>query len=135
MLIEIYLRWKYPMKRYGALPEHSLGEQFRSCVTPTMPACFYDTVQEGSLVLKKSNRFSFCSNGLIIDQGEMARVYPTDVVILATGFKGDEKLRNMFASTFFQKCVVVSSAPLYRYHIPERFITHYHNSSARNLLF
>lgn len=79
-----------------------------------MPAGFYDAVEEGSLILKKSTSFSFCSNGLIID-GEMAKFYPTDVVIFATGFKGDEKLRNMFVSTFFQKCIVGSSAPLYRY--------------------
>ncbi|KAK4795048.1 hypothetical protein SAY86_013042 [Trapa natans] len=113
MLIEIYLRWKYPLKKYGTLPEHSLGKQFRSCVTPTMPAHFYDAVEEGSLILRKSSSFSFCRNGLIMD-GEMARFYPTDVVIFATGFKGDEKLRNMFVSTFFQKCIVGSSAPLYR---------------------
>ncbi|KAK4752696.1 hypothetical protein SAY87_021494 [Trapa incisa] len=113
MLIEIYVRWKYPIKKYGALPEHSLGKQFRSCITPTMPANFYNAVQEGSLILKKSSSFSFCRNGLIMD-GEMARVYPTDVVIFATGFKGDEKLRNIFTSTFFQKCIVGSSAPLYR---------------------
>ena len=41
----------------------------------------------------------------------------TDLVILATGFKGDEKLKDMFVSPAFKDCILGSptaSVPLYR---------------------
>jgi dimethylaniline monooxygenase (N-oxide forming) len=78
-----------------------------------LPANFYDKVKEGSLILKKSHNFSFCKNGVTVD-GEATPV-ATDIVIFATGYKSDEKLKNIFASTYFQKCIFGSSAPLYRY--------------------
>uniref|UniRef100_F6I0V9 Flavin-containing monooxygenase n=1 Tax=Vitis vinifera TaxID=29760 RepID=F6I0V9_VITVI len=40
----------------------------------------------------------------------------TDLVILATGFKGDEKLKDMFVSPAFKDCILGSptaSVPLY----------------------
>uniref|UniRef100_A0A7N2KT60 Flavin-containing monooxygenase n=1 Tax=Quercus lobata TaxID=97700 RepID=A0A7N2KT60_QUELO len=77
-----------------------------------LPANFYDKVKEGRLILKKSHNFSFCKNGLIVD-GEATPV-ATDIVIFGTGYKSDAKLKNIFASTYFQKCVFGSSAPLYR---------------------
>ena len=39
----------------------------------------------------------------------------TDIVIFGTGYKSDAKLKNISGSTYFQKFVFGSSAPLYRY--------------------
>lgn len=113
-LIECYIRWTYPLKKYGTVPEHSLNKQFKSSMTSTLPSHFYDAVEEGSLILRKSRSFSFCKSGLIVD-GDTSKVVETDIVIFATGFLSYEKLKNMFASTYFQKCITGSSAPLYRY--------------------
>ncbi|KAG5559521.1 hypothetical protein RHGRI_009148 [Rhododendron griersonianum] len=75
------------------VPNHSFMEQFSSCKVPILPDNFYRMVEEGSNVLKKSQSLSFCSEGLVVD-GEVEPLR-ADVVILATGFKSDEKLKNM----------------------------------------
>ncbi|TXG65012.1 hypothetical protein EZV62_012006 [Acer yangbiense] len=68
-----------------------------------VPKKFHDKVEEGSIILKKSQSFSFCEEGILVD-GEPTSTTPlkTDVVILATGFRGDQKLRDIFVSQVFQ---------------------------------
>ncbi|KAF8377714.1 hypothetical protein HHK36_031098 [Tetracentron sinense] len=113
--VESYIRWKLPLKKFGALPEHSFFKEITSCLTSTVPEDFYDRAQKGSIVLKKSPSFSFCKGGIIID-GEVAPL-ETDIVILATGFRGDKKLKNLFMSPTFQDYVMGSpttTVPLYR---------------------
>ncbi|XVF63541.1 hypothetical protein PTKIN_Ptkin09bG0095000 [Pterospermum kingtungense] len=68
--------------------------------------------KDGSLFLKKSQSFSFCENGLMIE-GESTPIL-SDIVIFATGYKSEEKLKNVFKSIFFQNCIDGSSAPFYR---------------------
>ncbi|KAI8024482.1 putative flavin-containing monooxygenase 1 [Camellia lanceoleosa] len=114
-LVESYLTWELPLKKYKMVPKHSFLEQFSSCQVPLLPDNFYRKVEEGSIVLKKSQSMSFCSEGLIVD-GEVKHL-KTDLVILATGFKGDEKLKNMFTSPTFQKFIkgpTTTQVPLYR---------------------
>ncbi|XP_073102560.1 probable flavin-containing monooxygenase 1 [Elaeis guineensis] len=113
--VESYYRWAIPMKRYGMVPEHSFFQAITSCLLAVLPEKFYDRVEEGSIVLKPSKSFSFCKNGVIIE-GEAAPI-KTDILIFATGFKGDQKLRDIFSSPFFQRIVAGSSTttiPLYR---------------------
>lgn len=95
------------------IPTHGFFDQISSCLLSVLPDNFYGKVKEGSLLLKKSQSFSFCKSGLIIE-GE-GKPIAADIVIFATGYKGDEKLKNMFKSSFFQKCITGSSAPFYRY--------------------
>ncbi|XP_059635721.1 probable flavin-containing monooxygenase 1 [Cornus florida] len=111
-LVESYLKWIYPLKKYNMVPDHAFFKQISSCMFTVLPAKFYNRVEEGSIILKKTQRFGFCKNGLIID-GE-PKPLATDIVIFATGYRGEEKLKNIFTSTYFQKCVTGSSAPLYR---------------------
>lgn len=102
-LVESYLRCELPLNKYKMVPEHRFMEQFSSCKVPILPDNFYRMVEEGSIVLKKSQSLSFCSEDLVVD-GEVEPLR-ADVVILATGFKSDEKLKNMFSSLTIQQCI------------------------------
>ncbi|XP_038710968.1 probable flavin-containing monooxygenase 1 [Tripterygium wilfordii] len=114
-LIESYLRWKFPLKKYGMIPKHSFLDTIYSCQVGMLPKKFYEKVEEGGIILKRAQSFSFCQEGLVVD-GE-ARPLETDVVIFATGYKGDEKLKNIFESAFLKNLLDPSSTstfPLYR---------------------
>ncbi|KAK4431803.1 putative flavin-containing monooxygenase 1 [Sesamum alatum] len=120
-LIESYLRWKLPLKKYNMIPEENVLREASSCQLLFLPPNFYDKVEDGSIILKKSQRFSFCKEGLILD-GEDDPV-KADIVIYATGYKGDEKLKNIFSSPTFQNCIAgspTSTIPLYRQMIHPR---------------
>ncbi|KAF7806469.1 putative flavin-containing monooxygenase 1 [Senna tora] len=114
--VESNLRWKLPLDKYGLVPNHSFLQDVSSCQIGMLPQQFYERVEEGSIIIKRSQGFRFCKEGLIID-GESNPI-ETDVVILATGYKGDQKLRNIFKSPIFQKYFNIGSAtskvPLYR---------------------
>lgn len=86
-----------------------------SCQIGMLPDNFYDKVEEGSILIKRSQSFRFCREGLIV--GGEDKLISSDLVILATGYKGDQKLKNIFTSSVFQKYLVpspTSTIPLYR---------------------
>ncbi|KAL2538047.1 putative flavin-containing monooxygenase 1 [Forsythia ovata] len=112
MLVECYLKWIYPLKKYNMIPEHTFLKQIYSCMFTVLPDCFYERVEDGSLILKKSRKFCFCTTGLITDD-EVAPL-ETDVVIFATGYKSDLRISNIFASNHFKRCITGSSTPFYR---------------------
>ncbi|WCJ29929.1 Dimethylaniline monooxygenase [N-oxide-forming] 1 [Euphorbia peplus] len=108
-LIEWYLRWKLPLKKYGMIPKSSFFQDFSSCQTCKLPEKFYEKVEQGSIIIKKSKCFSFCKQGVVLD-GE-SEPLETDIVIYATGFRGDQKIRRIFQSPFFQKFITTGSSP------------------------
>ncbi|KAL8518414.1 hypothetical protein ACS0TY_009700 [Phlomoides rotata] len=119
--VESYARWKLPLKKYGMIPKESFVGEASSCQLFFLQDNYFDKVEDGSIVFKKSQYFSFCKEGLILD-GEDGPV-KADIVILATGYKGDEKLKNMFANPTFQNYVSGSQnsiIPLYRQMIHPR---------------
>ncbi|CAI0542628.1 unnamed protein product, partial [Linum tenue] len=115
-MIEFYLRWKLPLKKHGMVPELSFFQDVSSCHTCMLPDKFYDRVEEGSIVIKKSKTISFCETGIVIGDGRLEPVVEADVVILATGYRGDHKLRDIFDSPALQKTITGASSivPLYR---------------------
>ena len=116
--METYLKWIYPLKKHNMIPKHAFIKQVASCMLPTLPATFYKRVDEGSIVLKKSQSFHFTQTGIVLEE-DMTPI-PTDVVIFATGFRSDESFSKIFKSAYFQSCIFGSSAPFYRYSITIR---------------
>ncbi|KAI0514033.1 hypothetical protein KFK09_010066 [Dendrobium nobile] len=112
---ESYLRKTIPMKKYDMIPKHSFFQGVAAGLFCILPEHFYDKVEEGSIILKPSKTFEFIKNGVLIE-GDATPIN-ADVVIYATGYKGDQKLKNMFISPWFQKIVVGTEdtiVPLYR---------------------
>ncbi|KAL7168605.1 hypothetical protein ACSBR2_038941 [Camellia fascicularis] len=81
------------------VPKHSFLQEINSCLISTVLEDFYNRVEKGSIKLKKAPSFSFCKEGILVD-GD-TEVVETDMVISATGFKGVEKLKDIFVSPTF----------------------------------
>lgn len=111
-LVECYILWIYPLKKYNMIPDHSFLKQICSCMFMILPQNFYDRVSEGSLILRKSTALGFYHKGLVLDDATSR--LETDVIIFATGYKSDEKIANIFTSIEFKNCITGSSAPFYR---------------------
>ena len=97
------------------VPKQSFLTEISSCLIATVPEKFYDKVEEGSIILKKGKSFSFSKEGVLVN--DEAQPLKTDLVILATGFKGDKKLTDIFVSPTFQDYIAGSlnaTVPLYR---------------------
>ncbi|KAJ0076604.1 hypothetical protein Patl1_35705 [Pistacia atlantica] len=113
--VESHIEKKLQLGKYGMVPKHSFLQDISSCLISIVPEKFYDRVEEGSIILKKSQSFSFCEEGILVD-GETPPL-KTDLVILATGFRGDKKLKDIFVSQTFQDYIAGSpneKLPLYR---------------------
>lgn len=104
------------MRKHGMVPDHSLFEALAAATIAITPKDHYKRLEEGSIVLKKSKAFSFCKEGVLVE-GEPSPVR-SDVVIFGTGFKGDDKIKDMFTSEYFRNIAVGSASttvPLYRF--------------------
>ncbi|KAF8027668.1 hypothetical protein BT93_E0545 [Corymbia citriodora subsp. variegata] len=113
--IEIDIKRKLPLKKFGMVPKHGFLQEISSCTITKVPEKFYDRAEEGSIILKKAPAFTFWKNGISID-GEV-KPLNSDLVILATGFRGKKKLIDVFESQLFQDCLSGSPnsiVPLYR---------------------
>ncbi|WVZ19981.1 hypothetical protein V8G54_007303 [Vigna mungo] len=114
-VLENILKWKLPLKKYGLEPSHSFLHDLSSCLLGVFPDNFFDKLKEGSILIKNSQSFTFCREGVLID-GEV-KPLETDIVIFATGYKGDEKIKNIFKSPIFKNHILgpaTSTVPLYR---------------------
>nr|XP_043608378.1 probable flavin-containing monooxygenase 1 [Erigeron canadensis] len=113
-LVESYVKKKLPLAKYDMVPQHSLSKDMRSCLILYMPDPdnFFDTVEKGSIKLRKSQSYSFYEKGILTDETTQIEA---DIVIFATGFRGEEKLKNVFESSKFGQFIAGSPrVPLYR---------------------
>ncbi|XP_057249125.1 probable flavin-containing monooxygenase 1 [Beta vulgaris subsp. vulgaris] len=136
--VESEIKKKYPIEKYGMVPNHSFLQEMSSCSVATIPEGFYNNADKGSIIMKRSPSFSFFKEGIVLDDS----IGPTehiksDLVIYATGFKGDQKLKNIFESPKFQDLITGSYneiVPLYRHclrkRIPFLAVIGYSESSA-----
>uniref|UniRef100_A0A0E0DBM2 Flavin-containing monooxygenase n=1 Tax=Oryza meridionalis TaxID=40149 RepID=A0A0E0DBM2_9ORYZ len=107
--------YSIPMKKYDMVPDHGLFEALITCLIAITPRDHYKRLEEGSIVLKKSKTFSFCKEGVLVE-GESSPIN-SDIVIFGTGFRGGQKIKEMFTSEYFQSIAVGSACttiPLYR---------------------
>ncbi|KAE9587619.1 putative flavin-containing monooxygenase [Lupinus albus] len=120
--VESYLKWALPMKKFGLIPEQSFHQDISSCEIAMLPEKYYDKLEEGSVTVKKAQQgFRFCKEGVIIN-GDSAPI-ESDLVIFATGYKGEEKLKSIFKSPIYQNYINDQPAPtipLYRQIIPPK---------------
>ncbi|KGN46711.1 probable flavin-containing monooxygenase 1 [Cucumis sativus] len=135
-IVETYMMKKLGLAKYGMVPTQSFLQDISSCLFAIIPENFYDKVEEGSIIFKQSQSFSFCEEGIMID-GETEPIR-SDLVILATGFRGDLKLKEIFASSMFRDYMTFHdlAAPMYRHcihpRIPQLAVIGY-SESASNL--
>ncbi|KAI4977381.1 hypothetical protein ZWY2020_057293 [Hordeum vulgare] len=94
------------MKKHDMVPDHSFFEGIVGGWVELAPKDHYKNLDEGSILVKKSKTFSFCKQGVMVE-GESTLV-KSDIVILGTGFKGDQNIKNMFASKYFQRILIGS---------------------------
>lgn len=105
------------MKKFGMVPDHSLFQALATCLVAILPKGFYERLDERSIVLKRSKTFSFSREGVVVDGEVLSSLVNSDVVIYATGFRGDLKIMDMFTSEYFRSVAVGSACttvPLYR---------------------
>ncbi|KAH6756283.1 hypothetical protein C2S53_003703 [Perilla frutescens var. hirtella] len=68
--VESYIRWELPLRKYGMIPKESFLRELSSCQIFMLSETFYDKIENGNIVLKKSRNLSFCKQGLIINGRE-----------------------------------------------------------------
>ncbi|KMT01258.1 hypothetical protein BVRB_9g212760 [Beta vulgaris subsp. vulgaris] len=116
--VESDIKKKHQLEKFGMVPEHSFLQEMNSCLISTVPQGFYDNAEKGSIILKRSPTFTFCNEGVLLDDRVGTKEpIKSDLVIFATGFRGDQKLKDIFASPKFQDYIFGSSnnaVPLYR---------------------
>ncbi|KAJ8421242.1 hypothetical protein Cgig2_028192 [Carnegiea gigantea] len=123
----------HPLKKYRMLPKHRFLRQIASCKLTILPSDFYKMARGGSIILRKSQNIGCCKNGSIVEGKEL----PSDVVVFATGYRSEDKLKGIFTSSEFQKFIMGSSTPFYREcvhpRIPQLAILGY--SDSRSIMF
>lgn len=113
--VESYIKNKLPLAKFDMMPQQSFSKDARSCLVCYMPdpEDFVDTIKKGSIKLKKSPSFCFYDNGILTDEDNTK--IEAEIAIYATGFKGVEKLKNIFESSTFGDLITSSPrVPLYR---------------------
>ncbi|KAL0422981.1 UNVERIFIED_CONTAM: putative flavin-containing monooxygenase 1 [Sesamum latifolium] len=111
--VESHIKKKLRLAKHGMVPKHSFLKELNSCSMATVPQGFFDRVEDGSIIMKKAERFSFCSEGILIE-GE-TQPLKIDLLILATGFQGVHKLKATFTSPTIRDLMDKDTRlPLYR---------------------
>ncbi|XP_010229083.1 probable flavin-containing monooxygenase 1 [Brachypodium distachyon] len=112
--IESYLSFKLPLGRYGLRPDHPFVEDYASCQMAILPEAFFDMADRGLVRFQRApDGWCFSETGVVLDDG--TRV-DADLVFLATGFEGKDKLRSVLPDPFRSLLVNKESSmmPLYR---------------------
>ncbi|GFP85523.1 probable flavin-containing monooxygenase 1 [Phtheirospermum japonicum] len=112
-MIESYLTWKLPLEKYGLKPDHPFEEDYASCQMAILPENFFFEADKGNIVIKRSaSKWWFWEGGVAFEDGTRL---DADVVVLATGFDGKQKLKAIIPYPFRSLLDFPSGMmPLYR---------------------
>ncbi|KAK6131763.1 hypothetical protein DH2020_034497 [Rehmannia glutinosa] len=112
-MIESYLTWKLPLEKYGLKPDHPFEEDYASCQMAILPENFFSEADKGKIAIKRSTlKWWFWEGGVQFEDGTKL---DADVVILATGFDGKQKLKAIIPDPFRSLLEFPSGLmPLYR---------------------
>ncbi|CAN7063730.1 unnamed protein product [Brassica oleracea var. botrytis] len=95
--IESYVMWKLPLKKYGLKPDHPFEEDYASCQMALVPDNFFEEADKGMIRFRKTSKWCFYDKGIEFEDGTTLEA---DVVILATGYDGDKKLKAIIPEPF-----------------------------------
>ncbi|CAN6539570.1 unnamed protein product [Malus baccata var. baccata] len=110
--IESYLEWKLPLVKYGLKPDHPFLEDYASCQMAILPENFFAEADKGKILFKRSSKWWFWSGGIEFEDNTKLQA---DVVLLATGYEGKQKLQSILPEPFRSLMVDTSGImPLYR---------------------
>ncbi|CAN0913396.1 Probable flavin-containing monooxygenase 1 [Linum grandiflorum] len=113
--IESYLLHKLPLEKYGLRPEHPFIEDYASCQMAITPVEFFPEAEKGNIRFKRlpsNSKWCFSTDGLQFDDNTKLKA---DVVILATGYDGKKKLKDIIPQPFSSLLHYPSGLmPLYR---------------------
>ncbi|XP_057506225.1 probable flavin-containing monooxygenase 1 [Actinidia eriantha] len=96
-IIESYLVWKLPLDKYGLKPDHPFEEDYASCQMAILPENFFAEADKGNIAFKRASKWWFCEKGVEFEDKTMLEA---DVVVLATGYDGKKKLKDIIPEPF-----------------------------------
>ncbi|CAN1831892.1 Probable flavin-containing monooxygenase 1 [Linum perenne] len=103
----VYFSWSFPLAKLFYLNRFS-----ELWFHKPVPENFYNMVDKGSIKLVKAPSFSFCEEGIVVGYDDQKPiVMETDLVILATGYKGEQKLQDVFGSKRFGDIIIGNCIP------------------------
>ncbi|XP_057969491.1 probable flavin-containing monooxygenase 1 [Malania oleifera] len=110
--IESYVVWKLPLRKYGLKPEHPFQEDYASCQMAILPENFFSKADEGKIMFRRASKWWFWKGGVEFEDG---RKLEADVVVLATGYDGKQKLKAILPEPFLSLLEYPTGImPLYR---------------------
>eukprot|EP00850_Spirogloea_muscicola_P004918 SM000022S07132 [mRNA] locus=s22:171569:175215:+ [translate_table: standard] len=110
-LIEMYLLYNFPLRKYGLVPEHSFFQDLSACILPQLPDSFFALIEQGSIQLQQSTQWHFTRKGVVL-MGE--KEIEADVVLLCTGYDGASKLKSVLPCEY-RDCLSTPGECLYLY--------------------
>ncbi|PSS02054.1 Flavin-containing monooxygenase [Actinidia chinensis var. chinensis] len=96
-IIESYLVWKLPLDKYGLKPDHPFEEDYASCQMAILPENFFTEADKGNIAFKRASKWWFCEKGVEFEDKTKLKA---DVVVLATGYDGKKKLKDIIPEPF-----------------------------------
>ncbi|CAN0881218.1 Probable flavin-containing monooxygenase 1 [Linum grandiflorum] len=115
--VESSLLHKLPLEKYGLKPEHPFIEDYASCQMAISPPEFFTEAEKGKILFKRASEWWFTRDGIQFQEEDKTDTsLNADVVILATGYDGKKKLRDIIPEPFRTNLLDHPSGvmPLYR---------------------